>query len=93
MLKLLALDATGTYLRPRRMIRFMWAMPPISLLAIGGCISPIGDHVGNATEKARHVVIIGGGNIGSYVASELEKISGIRARIIERDKKQAELGG
>ena len=46
--------------------------------------------IGNATEKARHVVIIGGGNIGSYVAGELEKVSGIRARIIEKDKNVAE---
>ena len=46
--------------------------------------------VGNRENKARHIVIIGGGNIGSYVAKELESISGIRVRVIERDKAQAE---
>jgi len=44
----------------------------------------------NATKKTRHVVIIGGGNIGLYVASGLENTSSIRIRIIERDKKRAE---
>lgn len=46
--------------------------------------------VGNRENKARHIVIIGGGNIGSYVAKELESISGIRVRVIERDKARAE---
>ncbi len=41
-------------------------------------------------EKARHIVIIGAGNVGSYVARELEKVSGVRVRIIEKDKKRAE---
>jgi len=35
-------------------------------------------------------VIIGGGNVGSYVARELEKVSGVRVRIIEADKAHAE---
>ena len=42
-------------------------------------------------EKARHVVIIGGGNVGTYVAKELEKVSGVRVRVIEKDKKRAEI--
>jgi len=46
--------------------------------------------VGNRENKARHIVIIGGGNIGAYVAKELESISGIRVRVIERNKAQAE---
>ena len=46
--------------------------------------------VGNHENKARHIVIIGAGNIGSYVAKELETISGVRVRVIERDKAQAE---
>jgi len=46
--------------------------------------------VGNRENKARHIVIIGGGSIGSYVAKELESISGIRVRVIERNKDQAE---
>ncbi|PHR93338.1 MAG: Trk system potassium transporter TrkA [Robiginitomaculum sp.] len=41
-------------------------------------------------EKARHIVIISGGNVGSYVARELEKVAGVRVRIIEKDKKRAE---
>ena len=46
--------------------------------------------VGNRENKARHIVIVGGGNIGAYVANELESISGIRVRVIEKDKAQAE---
>jgi trk system potassium uptake protein TrkA len=46
--------------------------------------------IGTQSEKARHVVIIGGGNIGAYVAQELEAVTGIRTRIIERDVARAE---
>ena len=46
--------------------------------------------VGSAEEKAHHVVIIGGGNVGTYVAREIEKITDVRARIIEKDKAIAE---
>ncbi len=46
--------------------------------------------VGTDSEKARHVVIIGGGNVGRYVAKELESIAGVRTRIIEKDKAHAE---
>jgi len=46
--------------------------------------------IGNREAKARHIVIIGGGNVGSYVASELESVKGIRVRVIEYDKKRAE---
>jgi trk system potassium uptake protein TrkA len=48
------------------------------------------DIVGSQEEKSRQIVIIGGGNIGSYVARELEKVAGVRVRIIEKDKKRAE---
>ena len=48
------------------------------------------DLVGTREDKARHVVIIGGGSIGTYVAAELEKQSGLRVRIIERNKETAE---
>ncbi len=47
--------------------------------------------IGTRETKARHIVIIGGGNIGSYVAKELESVSGMRVRMIERNKEQAEL--
>lgn len=46
--------------------------------------------IGADAEKARHVVIIGGGSVGAYVAEELEKIAGVRTRIIEGDKDRAE---
>ncbi len=48
------------------------------------------DILGSDEEKARHIVIIGGGNVGAYVATELEKIKGLRVRIIEADKARAE---
>lgn len=41
-------------------------------------------------ERARRVVIVGAGNIGLYVAQSLEKVGGMRVRLIERDKAQAE---
>ena len=48
------------------------------------------DIIGTTGEKARHVVIFGGGNVGTYVARELEKVSGVRVRVIEADKTRAE---
>lgn len=42
------------------------------------------------TQKARQVVIVGGGSVGTYVATELETITGVRTRIIESDKSRAE---
>jgi len=46
--------------------------------------------IGARDEKARHIVIVGGGNIGAYVAKELENVSGVRVRIIEVDKGRSE---
>jgi len=46
--------------------------------------------IGNTAIKARQIVIIGGGHIGEYVARELEKIPGVRARVIELNKARAE---
>ena len=46
--------------------------------------------IGSHEAQARHVVIIGGGNVGTYVAEKLEGKSGMRVRIIERDKERAE---
>ncbi|WP_427450376.1 Trk system potassium transporter TrkA [Litorimonas sp. WD9-15] len=46
--------------------------------------------LGSRETKARHIVIIGGGNIGIYVAESLEKTSGMRVRVIERNKDRAE---
>ena len=42
-------------------------------------------------EKARRIVIVGGGNIGAYVARELEKVANVRVRIIEKNKARAEI--
>ena len=47
--------------------------------------------VGARDRKARNIVIIGGGNIGAFVAKELESVPGVRVRVIERDKEQAEI--
>lgn len=48
------------------------------------------DIIGSVGDKARQIVIIGGGQIGAYVAAQLETMSGVRARIIERNKERAE---
>jgi len=47
--------------------------------------------VGTNEDRARHIVVIGGGNVGRFVARELETISGIRCRVIEYKKSQAEM--
>ena len=46
--------------------------------------------ISSPDDRARQVVIIGGGNIGAYVAKELERIKNMRVRIIESDKERAE---
>ncbi|MGB0906291.1 MAG: Trk system potassium transporter TrkA [Maricaulaceae bacterium] len=46
--------------------------------------------IGTESQKARQIVIIGGGNVGAYVAEELESMSGVRARVIELNKERAE---
>ncbi|MEL6687106.1 MAG: Trk system potassium transporter TrkA [Pseudomonadota bacterium] len=47
--------------------------------------------VGTNEARGRHVVIIGAGSIGTYVARALESQSGIRVRVIEANKARAEL--
>lgn len=47
--------------------------------------------MGEAARQARRVIIIGGGNIGLYVAKGLEKLGSMKIRLIERDRKRAEL--
>ncbi len=39
----------------------------------------------------KRVVIVGGGNVGLYVASELERESNVRVRIIEADSEKADI--
>lgn len=46
--------------------------------------------LGSRETKARQIVIIGGGNVGTYLAAALEQSSGTRVRIIEKDKDRAE---
>ena len=45
--------------------------------------------LGVSSAKARRVVIVGGGNIGLYVAKALEKMGNVKLRIIEQDSKRA----
>ncbi|MGE0410280.1 MAG: Trk system potassium transporter TrkA [Amphiplicatus sp.] len=46
--------------------------------------------MGEAERQARRVIIIGGGNIGLYVARGLEKLGSMKIRLIERDQARAE---
>ena len=48
------------------------------------------DVFGVTDQRARRVVVIGAGNIGLYVAKAMERVGGMRVRLIERDKAQAE---
>lgn len=42
-------------------------------------------------EEHKRVVIVGGGNVGTYVASNLERDGRVRVRIIEADSAQADI--
>lgn len=46
---------------------------------------------GQKSDKVRRVVIIGAGNIGVYVAQALERLGHVKVRLIEADKKRAEI--
>jgi trk system potassium uptake protein TrkA len=48
------------------------------------------DVFGEADQRARRVVIVGAGNVGLYVARALERVGGMRVRLIEHDKTRAE---
>lgn len=48
------------------------------------------DLFGHQEPAARRVVIVGGGNIGVFVARELEMRPGMRVKLIESDKRRAE---
>lgn len=47
--------------------------------------------MGKTERRARRIIIIGGGNIGLYVASGLEKLGNMKIRLIERDRARAEM--
>ena len=49
------------------------------------------DIMGEAARQARRVIIVGGGNVGLYVAKGLEKLGAMKIRLIERDRSRAEL--
>lgn len=60
-------------------------------VAVAGAHVPrVLDVFGHQVQRARRVVIIGAGNIGVYVAQALERMAGVRVRIIEADKARAE---
>ena len=46
--------------------------------------------MGEAARQARRVIIVGGGNIGYFVAKGLEKLGAMKIRLIERDQARAE---
>lgn len=48
------------------------------------------DILGRNEDRGRRIIMVGGGNIGVNLASELEKIPGIRTRMIELDKHTAQ---
>lgn len=41
-------------------------------------------------KELRHIVVVGGGNIGVYLASRIEEEMNVRVRLIENDPKRAE---
>ena len=45
---------------------------------------------GHEEKLAKKILIIGGGNIGLHLAKLLEKVEGLRTKIIEKDKNRAE---
>ncbi|MCA8889159.1 MAG: Trk system potassium transport protein TrkA, partial [Parvularculaceae bacterium] len=47
--------------------------------------------MGETERQARRVIIIGGGNIGLYVATGLEKLGNMKIRLVERDRERAEI--
>lgn len=46
--------------------------------------------MGEAARQARRVIIIGGGNIGVFIAKGLEKLGSMKIRMVERNRKRAE---
>ena len=47
--------------------------------------------MGEAARQARRVILVGGGNIGLFVAKGLEKMGSMKIRLIERNRKRAEV--
>ncbi len=77
----------------------MWRAHSEDQLEIGDEIYFIADRqdvqraleiMGAAARQARRVIIVGGGNIGMFVAQGLEKLGSMKIRLVERDIKRAE---
>lgn len=77
----------------------MWRAHAEDQLAPGDSIYFIADRayvsraleiMGESERQARRVIIIGGGNIGLYVARGLERDGNMKIRLIERDRERAE---
>lgn len=64
--------------------RVYWLMPSTS-------VSHMFDVLDSREKAGRHVVVVGAGNIGLYVARELEKNGDMRVRLIEGDARRAEM--
>ncbi|MEM9706687.1 MAG: Trk system potassium transporter TrkA [Pseudomonadota bacterium] len=47
--------------------------------------------MGEAERQARRVIIVGGGNVGLYVAEGLERLNQMKIRLVERNDKRAQL--
>jgi len=47
--------------------------------------------MGEAARQARRVILVGGGNIGRFVAQGLEKLGSMKIRVIERNREKAEI--
>ncbi|MEZ5895881.1 MAG: Trk system potassium transporter TrkA [Parvularculaceae bacterium] len=47
--------------------------------------------MGEMERQARRVIIVGGGNIGLYVATGLEKLGNMKIRLVERNRERAEI--
>lgn len=62
----------------------------IYFIADRGDVTRALEIMGQAERQARRVIIVGGGNIGLYVASGLEKLGNTKIRLIERDRARAE---
>ena len=77
----------------------MWRAHSIDQLESGDRIFFIADRqdvpralevMGLAAKQARRVIIVGGGNVGYFVARGLEKTGSMKIRLIEKDRKRAE---
>ncbi|MDQ7018827.1 MAG: Trk system potassium transporter TrkA [Robiginitomaculum sp.] len=62
----------------------------VYVVAQEGQVARTLDILGRKEERGRKVIMVGAGNIGIQVAKQLEKLPGIRVRVIENNSQQAE---